>query len=84
MFVVRPDYRSKAAFLVLFRGIVNILKDRDSRVLMSNVLRLNELSVQFHKRLGFEITRENHLGYEFTLALTPEVKRKWSNFVAVT
>lgn len=84
MFVVHPDYRSKAAFLALFRGIVNILKDRDSRVLVSNVLRLNELSVQFHKRLGFEITRENHLGYEFTLALTPEVKRKWSNFVAVT
>ncbi|MEZ8274300.1 GNAT family N-acetyltransferase [Vibrio splendidus] len=72
MFVVHPNYRSKAAFLFLFRSIADQLKNNRSTVLVSNVLRLNELSVQFHKHLGFEVTRENHLGYEFTLDLTPE------------
>ena len=83
MFVVHPNYRSKAAFLALFRSIAEILKNNQANVLVSNVLRINELSVQFHKHLGFEITRENHLGYEFTLDLTPDVKDKWSNFLRV-
>ncbi|MEZ8234429.1 GNAT family N-acetyltransferase [Vibrio splendidus] len=83
MFVVHPNYRGKAAFLFLFRSIADQLKNNHSTVLMSNVLRLNELSVQFHKHLGFEVTRENHLGYEFTLDLTPEVKDKWSNFLGI-
>ncbi len=81
MFVVHPNYRSKAAFLSLFRSIADNLKNKHSTVLVSNVLRLNELSVRFHKHLGFEITRENHLGYEFSLDLTPEVKDKWSSFL---
>ena len=81
MFVVHPNYRSKAAFLALFRSIAEILKNNQANVLVSNVLRINELSVQFHKHLGFEITRENHLGYEFTLDLTPDVKDKWSTFL---
>ena len=81
MFVVHPNYRSKAAFLALFRSIAETLKNNQANVLVSNVLRINELSVQFHKHLGFEITRENHLGYEFTLDLTPDVKDKWSTFL---
>ncbi|UPR55213.1 GNAT family N-acetyltransferase [Vibrio cyclitrophicus] len=81
MFVVHPNYRSKAAFLSLFRSIADNLKNKHSTVLVSNVLRLNDLSVRFHKHLGFEITRENHLGYEFSLDLTPEVKDKWSSFL---
>ena len=83
MFVVHPNYRSKAAFLALFRSIAETLKNNQANVLVSNVLRINELSVQFHKHLGFEITRENHLGYEFTLDLTPVVKDKWSTFLRV-
>ncbi|MFS1905858.1 GNAT family N-acetyltransferase [Vibrio lentus] len=83
MFVVHPNHRSKAAFLALFRSIAEILKNNQANVLVSNVLRINELSVQFHKHLGFEITRENHLGYEFTLNLTSDVKDKWSNFLRV-
>ncbi|MCC4814995.1 GNAT family N-acetyltransferase [Vibrio splendidus] len=83
MFVVHPNYRSKAAFLALFRSIAETLKNNQANVLVSNVLRINELSVQFHKHLGFEITRENHLGYEFTLDLTPDVKDKWSTFLRV-
>ncbi|MEZ9387500.1 GNAT family N-acetyltransferase [Vibrio lentus] len=83
MFVVHPNHRSKAAFLALFRSIAEILKNNQANVLVSNVLRINELSVQFHKHLGFEITRENHLGYEFTLDLTPDVKDKWSTFLRV-
>ncbi|MEZ8881072.1 GNAT family N-acetyltransferase [Vibrio lentus] len=83
MFVVHPNYRSKAAFLALFRSIAETLKNNQANVLVSNVLRINELSVQFHKHLGFEMTRENHLGYEFTLDLTPDVKDKWSTFLRV-
>lgn len=67
----------------MFRSIADQLKNNHSTVLVSNVLRLNELSVQFHMHLGFEVTRENHLGYEFTLDLTPEVKDKWSNFLGI-
>ena len=83
MFVVHPNYRNKAAFLALFRSIAETLKNNQANVLVSNVLRITELSVQFHKHLGFEITRENHLGYEFTLDLTPDVKDKWSTFLRV-
>lgn len=55
MFVVHPNYRSKAAFLALFRSIAETLKNNQANVLVSNVLRINELSVQFHKHLALRL-----------------------------
>jgi hypothetical protein len=43
---------------------------------VSNVFRVNKLSVAFHKKLGFEITREAEAGFEFTLVLdSPEAEK---------
>ncbi len=69
MFVTHPSCRNRNTFTSLFNQIVTHLKKVNATSLVSNVFKVNELSVAFHKKLGFEITREAPQGYEFTLAL---------------
>ncbi|HET8903136.1 MAG TPA: GNAT family N-acetyltransferase [Saccharospirillum sp.] len=80
MFVTQPEQRNKDTFTELFGKIILHLDKVNAKTLVSNVFKVNRLSVAFHKKLGFKITREAPHGYEFTLALeSPEAKkhRQW-------
>lgn len=77
MFVVHPEHRNKVVFTSLFSQLASFVKSNQVDVLVSNVLRNNELSVNFHRRLGFVVTRENDLGYEFQLTMSEKVRTKW-------
>nr|WP_321460102.1 GNAT family N-acetyltransferase [uncultured Vibrio sp.] len=77
MFVVHPEHRNRAVFMSLFTQLARFVNSNNVEILVSNVLRNNRLSINFHQRLGFEVTRENDLGYEFQLKLTDSVRKRW-------
>ena len=76
MFVTHPEKRNRQTFTALFSQIIDHLTKADAKVLVSNVFKVNDLSVSFHEKLGFEITREAPHGYEFTLALDSDEANK--------
>ncbi|MDE2430581.1 MAG: GNAT family N-acetyltransferase [Burkholderiales bacterium] len=69
-FNTHPAHRSAPVFREIFAQISAIAARRNIAVLQSNVYKTNRLSMAFHRRLGFKITRENTKGVEFTAALT--------------
>ncbi|MGI0117886.1 GNAT family N-acetyltransferase [Zooshikella sp. RANM57] len=77
MFVIHPRYRHKRVFLELFYKIIKHLISVKAKILVSNVFKVNKLSVAFHKKLGFKVTREADIGYEYTLALDDLDTSKW-------
>lgn len=57
----------------LFRLIAEHLSRVGAKTLVSNVYKVNDLSVAFHTKLGFKVTREAPEGYEYTLTMdSPE------------
>lgn len=60
-----PKHRNAATFRYLFAQIFLVTQRRSITSLRSNVYKTNRLSMAFHKRLGFTITRENAKGIEF-------------------
>ncbi len=84
MFVTHPDHRSKQNIGDLFSKIITHLKNVDAKKLVSNVFKVNKLSVGFHRKLGFEVTREADLGYEFTLTLSGNNAAKWQKWAQRT
>ena len=77
MFVVHPAHRNKVVFTHLFAQLAHFINAKKAESLISHVLRNNTLSVNFHRRLGFEVTAENALGYEFQLKLNDTMRKKW-------
>ncbi|MBU2713524.1 GNAT family N-acetyltransferase [Zooshikella harenae] len=69
MFVIHPSCRHKKVFIELFYKIIKHLISVKAKILVSNVFKVNKRSVVFHKKLGFKVTREADIGYEYTLAL---------------
>ncbi|AJQ96653.1 GNAT family N-acetyltransferase [Gynuella sunshinyii] len=69
MFVTHPDKRNRYTFGVLFGQLIEHLEKVGATTLISNVFKSNELSIRFHRKLGFEVTREAPQGYEFTLTV---------------
>ena len=69
MFVTHPEKRNRYTFTVLFGRVIEHLENVGATSLVSNVFKVNELSVAFHMKLGFLVTREAPRGYELTLAL---------------
>jgi GNAT superfamily N-acetyltransferase len=61
-FNTHPDHRSAPVFRELFARLRSLAKARDISALRSNVYKTNRLSMAFHKRLGFKVTRENAKG----------------------
>ncbi|MBX9794518.1 MAG: GNAT family N-acetyltransferase, partial [Burkholderiaceae bacterium] len=59
----------------LFRQLLEIASRRGITSLRSNVYKTNRLSMAFHARLGFQVTRENAKGVEFTVTV-PELLAK--------
>ncbi|KDM93280.1 GNAT family N-acetyltransferase [Photobacterium galatheae] len=79
MFVVHPQHRNKVVFTSLFSQLARFISKHSIQKLVSNVLRNNTLSVNFHQRLGFAVTRENGLGYEFQLIINNKVLSQWKH-----
>jgi ribosomal protein S18 acetylase RimI-like enzyme len=71
-FNTHPEHRSASVFRALFRQLLDIASRRGIASLRSNVYKTNRLSMAFHARLGFQVTRENAKGVEFT-ATVPEL-----------
>ncbi|GAB6263503.1 GNAT family N-acetyltransferase [Photobacterium sp. R1] len=79
MFVVHPKHRNKVVLTSLFTQLARFIKKNSVQKIVSNVFRNNTLSVNFHQRLGFVITRENELGYEFQLTINEKVHTQWKH-----
>ncbi len=76
MFNTHPVFRTPKVFLSLFRKILQRMLVSEGKYLQSNVYKENKLSIKFHERLGFKITRENDIGIEYTLDLTDTATKK--------
>lgn len=68
-FNTHPAHRDAAVFRELFERIGTLARQRGIASLQSNVYRTNRLSMTFHRRLGFRVTREGEKGVEFTATL---------------
>jgi ribosomal protein S18 acetylase RimI-like enzyme len=65
-FNTHPSHRSAPVFRSLFGQLMEVASRRGITSLRSNVYKTNRLSMAFHTRLGFEVTKENARGVEFT------------------
>lgn len=68
-FNTHPDHRSGPTFRDLFAQLGGLARRCAITSLRSNVYKTNRLSMAFHRRLGFRVTRENAKGVEFTADL---------------
>jgi len=68
-FNTHPGYRSAPVLREIFGQLLAIAARRGIASLQSHVYKTNRLSMAFHARLGFEVTRENAKGVEFTASL---------------
>ena len=68
-FNTHPAHRDASVFRDLFAQIAALAERLSITALRSNVYRTNRLSMAFHRRLGFDITREGAKGVEFTASL---------------
>lgn len=68
-FNTHPAHRDANVFRDLFAQIACLAARLSITALRSNVYRTNRLSMAFHRRLGFRVTREGAKGVEFTATL---------------
>ncbi len=68
-FNTHPDHRNGGVFRDLFALLARLAQRHSITSLRSNVYKTNRLSMAFHRRLGFRVTRENPKGVEFTADL---------------
>ena len=68
-FNTHPLHRDATVFRDLFSELSKLAVRHSISELRSNVYKTNRLSMAFHRRLGFTITRENSKGVEFTATL---------------
>ena len=72
-FNTHPLHRTSAVMLELFAGFGALVQRLNIIEIRSNVYKTNHLSMSFHRRLGFRITRENAKGVEFFASVTDVV-----------
>ncbi len=68
-FNTHPDHRNRGVFRDLFAQLAGLAQRCSITSFRSNVYKTNRLSMAFHRRLGFRVTRENPKGVEFTADL---------------
>jgi ribosomal protein S18 acetylase RimI-like enzyme len=78
-FNTHPAHRTAPVFKSLFAQVQEIAARRGITALRSNVYKTNRLSLAFHARLGFRVTRENEKGVEFTASVEDLVAGQPSN-----
>lgn len=79
-FNTHPLHRTSAVMLELFQAFAELVKRLGITELRSHVYKTNRLSMAFHRKLGFRITKENAKGVEFfasvaELAASPAIGR---------
>ncbi|WP_341809913.1 GNAT family N-acetyltransferase [Paraburkholderia phenoliruptrix] len=79
-FGTHPLHRTYTVISELFANIATLATERGIGELRSHVYKTNRLSIAFHRKLGFMVTRENDKGLEFfttleELATKPAVRR---------
>ncbi|MBC7954847.1 MAG: GNAT family N-acetyltransferase [Cytophagales bacterium] len=79
-FNVHPLYRTSSVLFELFSEFGSLVRRFGIAELKSNVYKTNQLSLSFHRRLGFRVTRENDQAVEmFTtvaeMAANPSIER---------
>ena len=68
-FNTHPLHRTSPVLRELFSGFAALVQRFGIAELRSNVYKTNRLSMAFHRRLGFRITRENAKGVEFSASV---------------
>jgi len=79
-FNTHPQHRTSAVMLDLFQALAELVRRLHITELRSHVYKTNRLSMAFHRKLGFRITKENAKGVEFLasvkeLAASPFIER---------
>jgi ribosomal protein S18 acetylase RimI-like enzyme len=79
-FSIHPAHRTAPVIKELLGEVVLLAKREGIAELRSHVYKTNRLSMGFHRKLGFEVTKENEKGVEFfatvqRLASNPSVER---------
>ena len=64
-FGTHPQHRTSAVMLELFGKLVELAQRKRIVELRSHVYKTNRLSMAFHRKLGFLVTRENDKAVEF-------------------
>lgn len=67
-----PNHRSAPIFRQLFRQLLAIVEQYGITSLQSHVYKTNQPSIAFHKRMGFQVTRENDKAIEFTVSVADQ------------
>lgn len=68
-FNTHPAHRHGVVVRALLQQLLAIAHRRGIVTLQSHVYKTNRLSMAFHARLGFAVTRENDKGVEFTASV---------------
>lgn len=68
-FGIHPRHRGYGVLGELLAKLVELAGARGIREFRSHVYRTNRLSIAFHRKLGFRVTRENDKGFEFVVTL---------------
>lgn len=79
-FSTHPLHRTSAVMLELMQAFAELVKRLGITELRSHVYKTNLLSMVFHRKLGFRVTKENTKGVEFfalveDLATNPAIER---------
>ena len=64
-FNTHPAHRSAPVMRDLFRAVAEVVTHEGIADLRSHVYKTNRLSMAFHRKLGFQVTKENAKGVEF-------------------
>jgi hypothetical protein len=68
-FNTHPSHRSSAVMLELLAAFAALIRRLGITALRSNVYKTNRLSMAFHRKLGFQVTRETAKGVEFVASV---------------
>jgi L-amino acid N-acyltransferase YncA len=79
-FNTHPSHRNASVLRELFHKLGAVVTQEGISELRSHVYKTNLLSMAFHRRLGFRVTKENEKGVEFfatvkDLASNPSIER---------
>ncbi|WP_429287623.1 GNAT family N-acetyltransferase [Paraburkholderia sp. GAS206C] len=68
-FGTHPLHRTYAVVIELLAEMATLARERGIGELKSHVYKTNRLSIAFHRKLGFQVTRENEKAFEFLIGL---------------
>lgn len=83
-FGTHPSYRTYGVISELLAKIAAPANERGIGEFRSHVYRTNRLSVAFHRKLGFQVTRENDKGFEFFITVDELIAKPAARRAAAT